>query len=80
MTTNNFTAKVQRASDFCGKQLADFVSYVRSVDPELDFYQATMVSGIIINQLPSAFANNPQMLAELKTQCQVIKQRKDNRR
>ncbi|MEH2071620.1 MAG: hypothetical protein V7K47_26280 [Nostoc sp.] len=79
MTTDKFIAKVQGASDFCGKQLADFVDYVRSVDPELDFYQATVVAGVIVNQLPSAFQNNPQMLAELKTQCEVIKQRKGDR-
>ncbi|WP_138500918.1 hypothetical protein [Nostoc sp. PA-18-2419] len=71
--TNNFIERVQAASDICGKELANFVEYIGTVDPGLDFSQRTMVAAIIINQLPSAFQTNPQMLAQLKTQCQTIK-------
>ncbi|MFN6438804.1 MAG: hypothetical protein RMY35_018150 [Nostoc sp. DedSLP01] len=70
---DDFLAQVQRASDICGVELAKFVKYIGTVDPELDFYQRTMVAAIIISHLPSAFKDNPQMLAQLKEQCQAIK-------
>ena len=76
MTTDNtdeFLARVERASDLCGIELAKFVSYIGTVDPELNFYQRTMVAAVIIQHLPSAFASNPQMQATLKAQCQAIK-------
>lgn len=78
MNTKNtdFIAEVERASHACGLELAKFISYIGTVDPELDFCQQTMVAAIIIMHLPSAFETNPQMLAQLKEQCQLVKQSK----
>ncbi|MEH2029527.1 MAG: hypothetical protein V7K67_07585 [Nostoc sp.] len=72
----SINAKVIHASEICGKELSDFIQYVQKVDPDLKHSEAIMVGAIILHHLPSAFADNPQMLDELKKTCKTLKQRR----
>ncbi|MEH1769182.1 MAG: hypothetical protein V7L30_22645 [Nostoc sp.] len=72
----SITGNVIHASEICGKQLSDFIEYVLDVDPELKSPEAIMVVASILNQLPSAFANNPDMLSDLQKTCKTVKQRR----
>ena len=67
---------MQHASKICAQQVQDFINYLHKIDPELKWHEAILIAGIIINQLPDAFTNNPEMLTDLKTQCQKVKQQR----
>ena len=65
--------QMRRSSEICANKVQNLIEYVRSVDPELKWHEAIRLAAAIVNALPSSFESDPQMMAELKTECQWIK-------
>lgn len=64
--------QTKRSSEICANQVQNLIEYVRSVDPELQWYEATRLAAAIVNALPSSFESDPEMMADLKAECHRI--------
>ena len=69
------TPESMHAAHACTLELTNFISYIKSIDPQLKKAEALLVAAAILNQFPDIFASNPEMLAELKITCQIVKDR-----
>ncbi len=62
------------------ESLEQFISYLRTVDPELEQFEATLMAASFLAHLPTIVERNQKLLSEIKTQCEYIKQQRTNDR
>ncbi|MEH2310743.1 MAG: hypothetical protein V7K35_04780 [Nostoc sp.] len=54
-------------------ELDQFINYIRTIDPELDPNQATVVTAVVLKNLPNVFLENPSAINELKEVTAIVK-------
>lgn len=66
MTKQEISSKVVRARSLAIYELEKFISYIRTVDPELEPDQAIKLTAFILDELPQLFQQNPTLLDRIK--------------
>jgi hypothetical protein len=66
MTKHKLSSKVVRARSLAIYELEQFISYIRTVDPELDPSQAIVLTAYILSDLPKLFQQNPALTERIK--------------
>ncbi|MEH2310033.1 MAG: hypothetical protein V7K35_01050 [Nostoc sp.] len=54
-------------------QMCKFIDYIETLDPELERHEAITLVAAIFQGLPTFFESNPELIAEIKIDCQNIR-------
>ena len=73
MHNGSTDSQINHAVETCTNQVQKFLDYLHDFDPELAPDEVISLAAAIINELPDAFTNDPEMLSSLKTGCEFIK-------
>ncbi|MHC5914887.1 MAG: hypothetical protein ACYTXE_28725 [Nostoc sp.] len=66
MTKQRISSKVVRARSLAIYELEELISYIRTIDPELEPDQAITLTAYILDKLPEIFQENPTLLDQIK--------------
>ena len=66
MIKHKMSSKVVRARSLAIYELEEFISYIRTIDPELQPDQAIVLTARVLDELPNLFEQNPTLLDRIK--------------
>jgi hypothetical protein len=60
------------------ESLEQFIKYLKTVDPELEQFEATLLASVFLEKLPTIIQGNQTVLLGIKKQCEYIKQQRSS--
>ncbi len=58
---------VNRAAEILGMQLSDFVTFLQSLEPDLERHEAFLFTAAVLDIMPELFKKSPGMIESLKS-------------
>lgn len=63
---------MNRASEILGLQLSDFVTFIHSLEPNLERHEAMLIAAAVLENLPELFQTNDGMIESLKRNARIL--------
>ncbi|MEH2467503.1 hypothetical protein [Nostoc sp.] len=79
MIKRRISSKLVDARILALHELDQFIDYIRTVHPELNPGESTVVAAVVLKNLPNLFLENPLVMDELKKVVAIVKNRQVSR-